>query len=458
MDEFEQQVILIADLGFGDAGKGSITDFLTREKRAHTIVRYNGGAQAAHNVVTPDGRHHTFAQFGSGSFVDGVKTHLSKFMLLDPLSMVNEGTHLQSLGVTDIFNRTTIDEGALIITPFQQIVNRLKETARGDGRHGSCGMGIGETMSDFLTLNDILFAGDLLDRKTTRRKLKFLQEVQISKLQDILESLPKTEWVQNELSDLYDPETVDYLVDEYTDFISLLEIVDGSYLESLLKRPSTVIFEGAQGVLLDEKYGFYPYTTWTNTTFRNADLLLEEQNYQGKKLRLGLMRGYSTRHGVGPFVTEDPELTKALPDLHNITNNWQGNLRAGYLDLVMTRYSLEVLGGVDGLVLSHLDRMTAVPKWQLATSYRCPGLVSPNEYFIGCSDKATGIKVHRPTNTDHQGVLTRLLEQCTPTYLEAVTHGDREGYTSFIEGELKLPIALTSSGLTATDKKWRHWI
>ena len=105
-----QQVLLTVDLGFGDAGKGSIVDFLTRVYAAHTVVRYNGGAQAGHRVVTAGlaPQEHIFAQFGSGTLA-GAATHLSRFMLLDPLAMVEEEKHLRMLGVIDAFQRTTID-------------------------------------------------------------------------------------------------------------------------------------------------------------------------------------------------------------------------------------------------------------------------------------------------------------------------------------------------------------
>ena len=132
--------IAVVDLGFGDSGKGTITDYLTRAHQAHTVIRFNGGAQAAHNVITPDGRHHTFAQFGSGTFSAGVRTYLSRFVVIEPYAMVNEEAHLRQRGVTDAFDRLLVDRDALVISPFQSAANRLRELARGADRHGSCGV------------------------------------------------------------------------------------------------------------------------------------------------------------------------------------------------------------------------------------------------------------------------------------------------------------------------------
>ena len=97
-------------------------------------------------MVTADGRHHTFAQFGSGSFTPGVRTHLSRFVLVDPLALAAEAAHLASVGVSDALDRLTVDRDALLATPYHQAANRARELARGRDRHGSCGMGIGETV------------------------------------------------------------------------------------------------------------------------------------------------------------------------------------------------------------------------------------------------------------------------------------------------------------------------
>jgi len=131
----KRRAILQVDLGFGDAGKGTMTDWWARQPGAHTVVRFNGGAQAGHNGVTPGGRQHVFSQFGSGTFVPGMRTFMSHHTVLKPLAMLAEERHLRELGVTDAFARTFLDEGALVATPFHAAVNRLLEIERSDGRH-----------------------------------------------------------------------------------------------------------------------------------------------------------------------------------------------------------------------------------------------------------------------------------------------------------------------------------
>lgn len=444
-----RQAILIADLGNGDAGKGTITDYLATQLPVHTVVRYNGGAQAAHNVITSDGRHHTFAQFGSGTFVDGVRTHLSRFMKLDPISMLSEQRHLTELGVPDAFDRTSIEAKALIITPFQQAVNRLKESVRGSNRHGSCGMGIGETMSDYLRYGDaVLFAGDLADKNTTAKKLRFLRDVQLEKIRDLrMCQSGRKEW---QLLD--DKGVMPACIDIYDYFRSRVKIVDERYLGKLLSANGSVIFEGAQGVLLDELYGFYPYTTWSNTTFDNANTLLTENNFDGGQTRVGIMRAYATRHGAGPFVTEDAQLTKLIPDTHNITNPWQENFRVGYQDLVSLNYALEVLGGVDAIAVTCLDRLSGVPNWRVCTGYRAQEQDRNGDFFDLEGEVIKKIKVYRPTNIARQGDLTELLSVCTPVYQRCIGN-NTSTYVSWIENQLQIPINILSFGPTRTDKR-----
>jgi adenylosuccinate synthase len=447
------QAILIADLGYGDAGKGSIVDYLARETRAHTVVRYNGGAQAAHNVITPDGWHHTFAQFGSGTFIPGTRTHLSRFMMLHPLAMLTEERHLQSLGIHDAFARLSIDREALITTPFQQAANRIKEMARGNGRHGSCGMGVGETMSDWLAHGaDVLFAGDLVDRSVLLKKLRLMREIKIPQLEPVLAAASDNKHIAEELKIFHDPHFIDATADIYQHFARQVRIVEADYLGSLLTQPGTTIFEGAQGVLLDEWYGFFPYNSWSTLTYKNADILLLENGFTGEATKLGLIRGYATRHGAGPFVTEDEHLTSHLQDYHNGNNPWQQNFRVGYLDLVALRYALKVTGKIDGLVVTNLDRMNVIDDWRICNRYQIDRASTIMEGFFDLGgNMINDIKVPLdPTDLAKQEALTNNLFKMQPVY--STCKKDEKTFLQLISRTLGTPILYTSHGPTAQDK------
>src|SRR5258708_1704472 len=184
-----RRAIVTVGLGFGDEGKGAAVDFLCRRHRADLVVRYCGGSQAGHNVQLPDGRRHTFSQFGAGTFV-GVPTYIGPRVVLHPTALVREAAHLEELGIADPFRTLTVHPRCLISTWLHQAANQLRELARGDARHGSCGHGIGETRSDWLQRgDDAVFARDLRDPATLREKLELLRQrflLDLDKLADKL--------------------------------------------------------------------------------------------------------------------------------------------------------------------------------------------------------------------------------------------------------------------------------
>ncbi len=448
-----KKAIIVTDLGYGDAGKGSIVDYLTYTTKAHTIVRFNGGAQAAHNVVTSDGRHHTFAQFGSGTLIPKTRTHISRFMMVNPLAMLAEERHLQSLGVKDAFFRMSIERDALITTPFHQAANRLKEIDRGNGRHGSCGMGIGETRADWAAYgNDVLLAGDLLDRTRMIKKLQFIRELKLSQLATLLPSLQSIGSAKNELHILQDKKSAEAIADIYQKFAGMIKIVEADFLGSLIQESGTVIFEGAQGVLLDEFHGFYPHNSRSVLTNENAEILLSENKFDGAVTKLGLTRAYATRHGAGPFVTEDDTLSAKVRDYHNDNNAWQREFRVGHLDLVALRYALAMNGQVDELVVTNLDRMQEIDEWKVCNRYQYTGTSEfVNEFFEVEDDVVHGLKaLHDPENLAIHQERTKLLSEMQPIYEDI--ERDENIYLVMIEEMLGIPITITSSGTTADDK------
>lgn len=353
------RTFLVAGLAYGDEGKGATVDYLTRTYGTSLIVRYNGGAQAAHNVVTSDGRHHTFSQFGSGMFVPEVRTHLSRFVIVNPDTMIEEESHLREVQVYNSFERTTIDKDALVVTPFHQSMNKLLEWSR-EFPHGSCGMGIGQARALQIQYGqEVLYVGDLIDEDLTRKKLKFIRSRILDLTKHLEVTLENKERATDELDQIDSKDLIDQIINSYEIFTQKAFIVNPEYLNHSLRSHDT-IFEGAQGVLLDETYGQFPHNTWTDCTFTNAITLLSEANYTGDITKVGVLRSYFTRHGAGPFF-EDYEISKKVHELHNTNSGFQGKFRVGKFDPEAVRYSLSCIGGVDWIALNHLDEYPTIP-------------------------------------------------------------------------------------------------
>ena len=443
--------ILIGGLGFGDEGKGSAADDLTREYGAKLVVRHSGGAQAAHNVVTPDGRHHTFSQFGSGTFA-GAHTYLSEYMLVNPLFMLNEARHLEQVGVVNPLSLVKVSRDALVTTPFHVAANRIRESARGAGRHGSCGMGIGETMADSLSRDDSIRVRDLLDPTTLYEKLRATQQRKAAETKDLVGT---SETAKRERLLLWDVGFVRGLVERYSFFTRSVQIVGPEYLANELRGDGTIIFEGAQGVLLDQDWGFHPHTTWTDVTYGNAEKLLAGSGCD--VLKLGIMRSYMTRHGAGPFVTEDKECDILSTHDHNRTGEWQGNFRSGWLDLVALRYAADVLQP-DGLMVTHMDRIASDTqggmvkpepgsRHTMCTMYGADSKRMPPGLFEHSGDFVTRI-IPKWEGHGRQEQITNALREMQPIYQDF----DTKDSLDIIAQGIGRPVHYTSSGPKAEHK------
>lgn len=467
------QAIIVIGLGFGDEGKGSIVDYLVRKHGVKTVVRFSGGSQAAHHVVIPEGVTHCFAQFGSGTLVPGVRTFLSRYVLVDPLAMVKENNALVEKGITDAFSRTSIDRHCVLITPFHKILNRMKEISLGNVKKGSCGKGVGEAVRDSQALGKTMTAvmGDFFDLSELSRKLKFLWHWKIDQAEGVIKAHQEKEGeLVPYLEQLQAPGYVECLIEKYESFRKEtgVSIRKHNYLPRILKE-ETVIFEGTQGVLLDSEYGFWPYVTLTRTTPFNALQLLLESKYQGKVKTVGVIRAYSTRHGAGPFVTEDEWLTRILPDPHNQENEWQGMFRVGWFDMVAAKYALQIAEGeVDEIALTCLDQLIGLDM-NVCVGYEY-GLHHTNSALIGSvwnmNEKGRVIiksmksRWHRETQT------TTLQRDCKPVY-EGLLHplfdphknieevkerGEYRSFVKWLEDRLGVKVSIVSFGPTWKDK------
>ncbi len=372
--------------------------------------------------------------------------------------MFPEAEHLIELGVRDIWERTRIDRDALVITPWHSSANRLRELARGDNRHGSCGQGIGETMADSIKQPELaLHVGDL-QTQALSIKLGAIRDYKIAQLR---QEVGPTVLQSDDWQAFADPKLVDWLADAYRAWAKRLDIVDGNYLRYLERRYDLLVFEGAQGVLLDEWFGFHPYTTWSTTTHANALQLLSEIHFGGETTRFGVLRAYATRHGAGPFVTEDQSLQTPLHEYHNDTSEWQGAFRYGHLDLLAHRYALAACGNTDELAITGLDRLAALPTLKTCNRYRLLGdHPDASQYFNLAADTiVTGIKLGVQGDLNHQARLTKLLQSCSPIYQTTSALPDMSPRKSLgdllqtVEASLGLPVAIASYGPTAADKR-----
>lgn len=314
------QVVIGA--GFGDEGKGLFTDYMaSRSAAPATVVRFNGGAQAGHTVTTPEGQRHVFSHFGAGSFA-GARTFLSRFFAVNPLLFLRERSLLQALGVAP---EVVLDAEAPVTTPYDMMINQMAEDARGSARHGSCGVGFGETIARHedaehrLVVRDLLspLLADKLNRIRRHWLPRRLLQLGIPQLEEA--------WQRRvESADI-----LESFITSCQRLCALASIAPSSYLAT----QDAVIFEGAQGLLLDQRFRFFPHVTRSNTGLQNVVALAREAGFAGLDV-LYATRSYLTRHGAGPLPFELPEKPyERIVDLTNKPHPYQGSLRFAPLNL-----------------------------------------------------------------------------------------------------------------------------
>ncbi len=393
----------VLGLGFGDCGKGLFTDFLCRRWQAHTVVRFNGSSQAGHNVVLPSGIHHTFSQFGSGSFIPGTATVLAGPVAVHPTALLIENNIIRRAGVNDALDRLIIDGRCRIITPYHQAAGRLRELRRGADAHGTCGTGAGETVSHSLNHPDeVIYYGDLKHPRTVRAKLEIIRK-------HLLDDSDETAGYSStqadyELKILKDNTISDIWLDMISTLLNAVPPASADAVASRCHMPGCVIFEGAQGLLLDEWRGFHPYTTWSSTHADAVDNLADDLSLPEPVNHYGVIRTYLTRHGHGPLPTHDPILNN-ITEVHNSSDGWQGDFRRGHTDEVLLRYALSNAGSLSGLLISHLDIFDNGNSLRWCSKYKT-------------IDSGDVIEIPSISGHDlkHRMKLTEILKQARPVY------------------------------------------
>lgn len=307
---------IVLGLGFGDEGKGITTSFLcSRNKLAwggSLVVRFSGGQQAGHTVVH-NGERHIFSNFGSGT-LQGNPTYWSEYCTFSPIGVLNEYNALKEIkGLTP---KLYVNPLAPVTTPFDRHFNCTTEK---NNNHGSCGVGVGATIQrqeDYYKL----FVQDL-----------FHPAVLFQKLINI-----RSYYERMGFSADTDLEDFLYVIDKVKEIITINngDIMKGSW----------VIFEGSQGILLDQDFGFFPNVTRSNTTSKNAFELIKKHDLPYLTNIFYITRAYQTRHGNGYMTNEgisgELKLTNTENET-NVTNEYQGDFRRSVLDLDLLKYALQ---------------------------------------------------------------------------------------------------------------------
>ena len=315
---------IVIGANYGDEGKGLMTRYLAAKLKAERVVRFNGGVQAGHTIVH-NGMRFINSAFGSGTQL-GIQTEFASTAILHPGVARKEQDFLRANGIQT--HRIVFDPQCLITTPIDQMINQLVETKRGNNRHGSCGMGINETIkrAEFFANHEPLSFGtnefyDRISREWLPQRLKFydFSQDEINEVKKIIDGPARNLWMQN-IVEAFGP--------------------GGVYLMDLQPRTSSpLVYEGAQGLALDRDMGSFPHVTNSNTGIKNALLHLSNKPHSGERERVEIVycsRAYLTRHGNGPLPHENlPEnIMGTRPwDPTNEPNRWQGTIRFAPLDL-----------------------------------------------------------------------------------------------------------------------------
>jgi adenylosuccinate synthase len=311
---------IVIGANFGDEGKGQVTEYLCRQLSDTIVVRHNGGAQAAHTVVSEDGSRHVFHHFGSGTLVD-TTTFLSEFFIVNPRAFFEELTTLKGKGVSP---RVMCHRDALLTTPYDWHLNWKVEEKRGmSNRHGSCGMGINETV-ERCSRGLQTTVNDLFDIDNLKKKLEMIRDEYI--------------FTRGEELDVAVEDLTTYTMEHYlADCEEMARLIVPVSTYNLLKTYENVIFEGAQGLLLDEHHYLFPHVTRSKTGSNNAVQILKEININRANVYY-VTRTYLTRHGNGPlpFEGEIPE----REDITNKPNPYQGTLRFAPLNIDLLEESI----------------------------------------------------------------------------------------------------------------------
>ncbi|HEY5543241.1 MAG TPA: adenylosuccinate synthase [Candidatus Binatia bacterium] len=349
--------VAIIGAQWGDEGKGKIVDLFTQE--ADIVVRFQGGNNAGHTLVV-DGDKTILHLVPSGALHPNKLCVIGNGVVVDPEILIEEIAALKTRGHLASDEQLRISEQAHVIMPYHKAIDLARERLRGKGKIGTTGRGIGPAYEDKVARVGIRFV-DLLEEDTFREKLQRNIEEKNFYLRAIL----------NEKALDFDA-----IHDRYTGYREELKRFvtnTGVLLDQKMRSGKRVLFEGAQGTLLDIDHGTYPYVTSSSTVTGGAcsGSGVGPQNIQQV---IGISKAYTTRVGSGPFPTEldGPEGEKLRREGGEFGATTGRSRRCGWFDAVGVRHAVR-MNGMTGIALTKLDVLTGFEKIPVCTAYRYQG-------------------------------------------------------------------------------------
>ncbi len=369
--------LVILGAQWGDEGKGKITDYLS--EKADIVLRYQGGDNAGHTVEIGEDKYKLHL-IPSGIFYSDKISIIGNGVVVNPKALLEEIKYLNELGVTT--DNLRISDRAHILFPYHIKIDELEEKRRGKDKIGTTVKGIGPCYKDKVARTGIRMA-DVFYEESFEEKLRFNIRRNNEIIQKIYEEEPLNE---------------DKIVNEYLEYANLIKkyIVDtAELLRESMNKGKKILFEGAQGTLLDIDFGTYPFVTSSHPISGGVPIGAGISPFDLKNA-VGVVKAYTTRVGKGPFPTE---LFDDIGDLIREKGFEYGTTtgrprRCGWLDVVMLKYTSRI-NGLTSIALTKLDTLGGFDKLKICTHYELDGKII--DYF--------------PANLD-------TLARCKPVYEE----------------------------------------
>jgi len=350
------KAVVVIGTQWGDEGKGKIVDLLTDQ--ASAVVRFQGGHNAGHTLVI-DGEKTVLHLIPSGVLRDNVKCLIGNGVVLSPEALLKEMAHLEANGVP-ARERIVISESCPLILPYHIALDQAREKARGNKAIGTTGRGIGPCYEDKAARRGIRL-GEMLREQHFAARLAEVLEYHNFSLEHYFKEKP-LDYQQMLNEALIQAEQIRDMVGDVT-----------AMLHDLMEQGAAIMFEGAQGAMLDIDHGTYPYVTSSTTTAGGA-AAGSGVGPRDIDYIVGIVKAYATRVGAGPFPTElDDACGQHMGERgHEFGATTGRKRRCGWLDLVALKRSLKI-NSVSGLCITKLDVLDGLESIKLAVAYRYRG-------------------------------------------------------------------------------------